>query len=63
MTGVQTCALPILENLTSSIDSFEQMELGERDKGWREATVAIDAAVEKFGHGAVRPARLFDGDK
>ena len=52
-----------LENLTSSIDSFEQMELGERDKGWREATVAIDAAVEKFGHGAVRPARLFDGDK
>jgi DNA polymerase-4 len=52
-----------LENLTDSSESFEQMELGERDKGWREATAAIDAASEKFGHGVVRPARLIDGDK
>jgi DNA polymerase-4 len=52
-----------LENLTDRDQSFEQMELGERDKSWREATVAIDAASERFGEGAVRPARLIDGDK
>jgi DNA polymerase IV len=52
-----------LENLSEGKESFEQLTLGERDKGWREATAAIDAATEKFGHGAVRPARLFDGDK
>jgi DNA polymerase-4 len=52
-----------LENLTDSEESYEQMELGERDKGWREATAAIDAASERFGEGAVRPARLIDGDK
>ena len=51
-----------LENLTESTESFGQLTLGERDKGWREATAAIDAASERFGHGAVRPARLFDGE-
>ena len=49
-----------LENLTNGLEIFEQMVLGERDKGWREATAAIDAATERFGHGSVRPARLFD---
>lgn len=49
-----------LENLTTSEESFEQMALGEREKGWREATTAIDAASQKFGHGSVRPARLLD---
>ena len=49
-----------LENLTNGLETFEQMVLGERDKGWREATAAIDAATERFGHGSVRPARLFD---
>jgi DNA polymerase IV len=52
-----------LENLTESTAGFEQLTLGEREKGWREATAAIDAASERFGHGVVRPARLFDGDK
>ena len=49
-----------LENLNEGEIQFEQMELGERDKGWREATAAIDAASERFGDGSVRPARLFD---
>ena len=49
-----------LENLNEGEVQFEQMELGERDKGWREATAAIDAARERFGDGSVRPARLFD---
>ena len=51
-----------LENLTESFESYEQQVLGERDKGWREATAAIDAASQKFGEGSVRPARLFDSD-
>ena len=49
-----------LENLTEGGESFEQLLLGEREKGWREATDAIDAAAERFGHGSIRPARLFD---
>ena len=49
-----------LENLQKSELTFEQMELGERDKGWREATAAIDAASQRFGDGSVRPARLLD---
>ncbi|MEN9735829.1 MAG: hypothetical protein RL129_539 [Actinomycetota bacterium] len=51
-----------LENLSQSEAGFEQLTLGERDKGWREATAAIDAATLKFGQGSVRPARLFDED-
>ena len=50
-----------LENLNEGEVQFEQMVLGERDKGWREATAAIDAASERFGDGSVRPARLLDG--
>ena len=49
-----------LENLTSVQGSAEQLFLGQREKGWREATVAIDAAAQRFGDGAVRPARLFE---
>ena len=43
------------------VDGPEQLELGERDKGWREATAAIDKASARFGQGSVRPARLIDG--
>mgnify|MGYP003352595825 CR=1 FL=1 len=49
-----------LENLTDSSESFEQMELGERDKGWREVQGAIDRAISRFGRGSVTPARLVD---
>jgi len=49
-----------LENLSDGTGAPQQLLLGEREKGWREATVAIDAATRRFGHGSVRPARLVD---
>jgi len=52
-----------LEGLVDGTDGPEQLEMrfdgGDRDKGWREATKAIDAATGRFGLGSVRPARLF----
>ena len=51
-----------LENLMDGVDGPEQLELGERDKGWREATAAIDKASARFGAGSVRPARLIEPD-
>ena len=47
-----------LENLSDGTGSAQQLLLGEREKGWREATVAMDAATKRFGRGSVRPARL-----
>ena len=38
--------------------AHEQMLLGAREKGWREADSAIDKARERFGSGSVRPGRL-----
>nr|WP_218617232.1 DNA polymerase IV [Cryptosporangium aurantiacum] len=35
-----------------------QPTLGEPDRGWAEADRAVDAAIRKFGSGAVRPAAL-----
>jgi DNA polymerase-4 len=35
-----------------------QLELGARDKGWREADSAIDKATARFGRASVRPGRL-----
>jgi DNA polymerase-4 len=46
-----------LENLESGAP--EQLILGSREKGWREAEGAIDRAQARFGQGSVRPARLF----
>jgi DNA polymerase-4 len=39
----------------------EQLMLGQREKGWREAENAIDQAAARFGEKSVRPARLFRG--
>ena len=47
-----------LENLSDGMGSPQQLLLGEREKGWREATEAMDAATRRFGRGSVRPARL-----
>ncbi len=46
------------ESLRDSSQSHEQLFLGEREKGWREAEAAIDQASARFGKGSVRPARL-----
>jgi DNA polymerase-4 len=45
-----------LENLYESAP--EQLMLGQREKGWREAESAVDRAAERFGEESVRPARL-----
>ncbi len=49
-----------LENLSDGTGAPQQLLLGEREKGWREATVAMDAAIARFGQGSVRPARLVE---
>ncbi|MEY3115399.1 MAG: hypothetical protein RL611_113 [Actinomycetota bacterium] len=49
-----------LENLSDESGAVEQLELGEREVGWREAQNAIDRAIERFGRGSVRPARLVE---
>ena len=50
-----------LESLVDSAGSPVQLELGERESGWREATKAVDQAKARFGAGSVRPARLLKG--
>lgn len=45
-----------LENLESRAP--EQLILGSREHGWREAEGAVDRAQARFGVGSVRPARL-----
>ncbi len=40
-----------------------QLVLGERDRGWSEADVAVDRAARRFGVAAVRPATLLGGDR
>jgi DNA polymerase-4 len=49
-----------LESLEDSSDSPVQLELGERENGWREATRAVDQAKARFGDASVRPARLIE---
>ncbi len=38
----------------------EQMLLGSRERGWREAESAVDQAQARFGRGSVRPGRLVE---
>ncbi len=45
-----------LENLESQTP--EQLVLGSRECGWKEAEGAVDRAQARFGSGSVRPARL-----
>lgn len=49
-----------LENLESQAP--EQLILGSRERGWREAEGAIDRAQVRFGPESVRPARLIRRD-
>jgi DNA polymerase-4 len=43
-------------------DSPEQLVLGAREKGWRDAESAIDRAKARFGRGSVRPGRLIQAE-
>jgi DNA polymerase IV len=47
-----------LEGLTPADEAAEQLLIGQRDVGWREADSAMDRVKAKFGQGSVRPARL-----
>ncbi len=49
-----------LENLQHQ--ASEQLILGSRERGWREAEGAIDRAQARFGPGSVKPARLVKGE-
>ncbi len=49
-----------LEALVATQDSAEQLVLGEREIGWRQAEVAIDRAKARFGDESVKPARLVE---
>jgi DNA polymerase-4 len=43
-------------------ESAIQLELSDRDAGWREAEAAMDQVTQKFGSAAVKPARLIETD-
>lgn len=49
-----------LENLQSGAP--EQLILGSRERGWREAEGAADRAQARFGPGSVKPGRLVQGE-
>ena len=49
------------EGLAATDRAAEQLRLGARDHGWRDADRAVDEAVRRFGPGAVRPATLVTG--
>ncbi len=40
-----------------------QLVLGERERGWSEADVAVDRATRRFGTAAVRPATLLSSER
>ncbi|MGE5829169.1 MAG: DNA polymerase IV [Micromonosporaceae bacterium] len=46
------------EGLLVGDDAPRQLTLGERERGWRDAERASDAAAARFGAGAVGPASL-----
>jgi DNA polymerase-4 len=51
-----------VEGLDGDDGTARQLELGEREHGWRDAERAADAAAERFGRGVVGPASLLGRD-
>ncbi len=49
-----------VEGIAPASVQTRQLQLGEREQGWREAEQAVDRAARRFGAGAVRPAALVD---
>jgi DNA polymerase-4 len=50
-----------IEGLIDAESAPRQLALGGRERGWPEAERVVDAAVARFGAGAVRPASLLAG--
>ncbi len=51
-----------LEGLRDAAGSPEQLALGDRPHGWRDAERAVDRVTRRFGAGIVQPARLVTTD-
>jgi DNA polymerase-4 len=49
-----------VEAVGDAAGAQHQLELGEREHGWRDAEQAVDKAARRFGAGSVRPATLVD---
>ena len=49
-----------VEGVTDAADQQHQLQLGEKEHGWRDADRAVDRAARRFGAGSVRPAALVD---
>ena len=47
-----------VEGIAAAGESARQLELGARERGWRDADRAVDRAVDRFGSDVVRPATL-----
>lgn len=64
LSGVRIRLIGVaLEGLIPADSAPEQLELGARPRGWREAVSAVDQALVRFGKGSVRPARLVQPDE
>jgi DNA polymerase-4 len=49
-----------VEGIGAVQDQSHQLQIGEREHGWRHAEQAVDRAARRFGAGAVRPAALVE---
>ena len=49
-----------VEGVGDASGQQHQLQLGEREHGWRDADRAVDRAARRFGAGSVRPAALVD---
>jgi DNA polymerase IV len=65
--GLQRARLRLVgvrvEGLRPARDSYRQLELGERSRGWSDAERAVDRAVTRFGAHAVAPAALIGSSR
>jgi len=48
-----------LDSLVAN-EGIQQMALGQRSTGWRQADKAVDLIKAKFGRSSLRPARLVE---
>jgi DNA polymerase-4 len=49
-----------MEGIRDAADQSVQLQLGAPEHGWRDAEVAVDGLVQRFGRDSVLPARLLE---